>query len=216
MNTPLLLSGSAGTIELFLDHPNGIPQGIALLGHPHPLMGGTAEHKVLITLSKALQERGYLVARPNFRGVGQSSGSHDHGIGETSDMEEILEWMRSEYPGLPLVLGGFSFGAWIAARLQERLQPRNITPVTTILTGTAVGKVDSGRDYHTPHLHGEALIIHGANDDIIRLNAVLDWANEQDRAIVVIPAADHFFNRKQQVLQQVISHHLDRILIHCR
>jgi alpha/beta superfamily hydrolase len=48
----------------------------------------------------------------NFRGVGQSAGTHDAGIGETDDMALLLAHMRARYPALPLALAGFSFGTF--------------------------------------------------------------------------------------------------------
>ncbi|MCY0966647.1 alpha/beta hydrolase [Parathalassolituus penaei] len=212
MNSTLLLSGAAGNIEVWLDAPAESPRGIALIGHPHPLMGGNANHKVPVTIARVLQSMGYLVARPNFRGVGQSSGSHDHGNGETDDMMEVLRWLRSEYPNLPLVLAGFSFGTWVVTRVQERLHAQGIEVQTIMLTGTAVGEVDSGRIYNTPHPQGSTLIVHGEKDEIVPLNSVFDWAADQDRPVVVIAGADHFFNRKLHILKRIVTDHMTLVL----
>jgi len=67
----LLVDGPGGKIEVFVEeHDN--PQGIALIAHPHPLFGGTADNKVVTTLARAFRERGCITMRPNFRGVGGS------------------------------------------------------------------------------------------------------------------------------------------------
>ena len=76
------LIGAAGQIECKLDLPaSNPPQGIALIAHPHPLYGGSMDNKVIQTLARAFIALGYVCARMNFRGVGHSAGSHDHGIG---------------------------------------------------------------------------------------------------------------------------------------
>src|SRR4051812_30286612 len=81
----LSLAGAAGAIELVVDVPAGTPRGVAIVAHPHPLYGGTLDNKVAQTLARAFKELGYVAMRPNFRGVGQSEGTHDHGAGETDD-----------------------------------------------------------------------------------------------------------------------------------
>ncbi|MBX6393919.1 MAG: alpha/beta hydrolase, partial [Burkholderiales bacterium] len=48
----LQMRGAAGAIEVLVDAPAGAPRGLALIAHPHPLYGGTAENKVVQTLAK--------------------------------------------------------------------------------------------------------------------------------------------------------------------
>lgn len=81
-----LLEGAAGPMEVFIDSPQDQPRGIAIVAHPQPLLGGHAMHKVPHLLARALCGAGWLVARPNFRGVGRSAGTHDAGLGETQDL----------------------------------------------------------------------------------------------------------------------------------
>jgi alpha/beta superfamily hydrolase len=80
-----LIAGLVGNIEIAIDTPNGEAIGLALVAHPHPLFGGTMDNKVAQTLARTLTELGYIAVRPNFRGVGQTSGEHDHGVAETQD-----------------------------------------------------------------------------------------------------------------------------------
>src|SRR6185436_7531261 len=70
--------------------------------------------KVLFRAAKTLQRFGVAVLRFNFRGVGRSEGIHDDGRGEQDDVRAALSEMQRRFPGLPLVLGGFSFGAAMA------------------------------------------------------------------------------------------------------
>ena len=52
--------------------------------------------------------------RFNFRGVGTSTGSFDQGVGEKDDVLASLDWLEERHAGLPLVVGGFSFGSMVA------------------------------------------------------------------------------------------------------
>ena len=86
-----LIDGPVGRIELALDWQlAGPPTGVACIGHPHPLYGGTMENKVAATMARTFASLGWLAIRFNFRGVGESEGSHDHGQGETSDFLHVL------------------------------------------------------------------------------------------------------------------------------
>ena len=82
----LLLDGPVGAMELRIDAPAEPARGIAIVAHPHPLLGGSAMHKVPHLLAGALRDASWLAVRPNFRGVGASQGSHDEGNGEMQDM----------------------------------------------------------------------------------------------------------------------------------
>ncbi|MFN3884918.1 MAG: alpha/beta hydrolase, partial [Rhodocyclaceae bacterium] len=89
----VFLDGPAGSIEVFVDTRDE-PQGIALIAHPHPLYGGTAENKVVTTLARTFRELGCVALRPNFRGVGASEGAHDQGSGETDDLLVVHSYAR--------------------------------------------------------------------------------------------------------------------------
>ena len=106
----VFVDGSAGTIEAIVEDP-GTPRGIAIVCHPHPLFGGSNSNKVTQTLARTFARLGYLAVRPNFRGVGGSGGTHDHGHGESADMLSVLAAIRRRYGDLPVALAGFSFGA---------------------------------------------------------------------------------------------------------
>ncbi len=184
------LAGGAGQMEGLLDWPAGTPRGIALVAHPHPLYGGTMDNKVAQTLARTFVALGYVAARINFRGVGASQGVHDHGQGETDDMELLYRHMRERFPGLPVALSGFSFGTFVQSKLQERLSAAGTPAERLVLVGTAAGK------WQIADVPADTILIHGEHDDTITLQAVLDWARPQDIPVIVIPGADHFFHRK--------------------
>ncbi len=193
------IDGAAGTLECKLDLPaEAAPRGIALVAHPHPLYGGTMDNKVAQTLARAFVALGYASTRMNFRGVGNSAGTHDAGLGETDDMALLLAHMQAELPELPVALAGFSFGTFVQAQLQQRLIAQGQPAERLALVGTAAGK------WAVPAVPANTILIHGEEDDTIPLKDVFDWARPLDLPVMVIPGADHFFHRKLHHIKQLI------------
>lgn len=194
--------GVVGQLECALDLPDAAlfsaPRGLALVAHPHPLFGGTMDNKIAQTLARAFVTLGYVAVRMNFRGVGKSEGVHDNGVGETDDMALLLAQMRTRYPDLPLALGGFSFGTFVQAQLQQKLIAQGTPAERLALIGTAAGK------WPMPDVPANTILIHGELDDTIPLQAVFDWARPQDIPVIVIPGADHFFHRKLQHIKNYV------------
>ncbi len=205
----LLVDGPGGHIELALDWPANMPHGIAFIGHPHPLFGGTLDNKVVATIARTFAGLGWLTVRLNFRGVGRSVGMHDEGSGETDDFLHLIDAVPAlpavtpRLPGpLPIALAGFSFGTFVAAKAAHTLAASNRAIKYVVLIGAAAGK------WPMPAVAREALVIHGELDETIPLASVLDWARPQDLPIVVIPGADHFFHRRLGLLKRLISAHI--------
>lgn len=207
----VLLRGPVGNIEALIDTPATV-KGIALVCHPHPLFGGANTNKVAHTLARAYRDLGFAVIRPNFRGVGQSDGEHDHGDGETADMLSVISWAESRWGALPLALGGFSFGGYVQVRVARHLAEGIAPPRQLVLVGMAAGETTgSGRSYDTPALPKNipALLIHGEHDDTVALANVLDWARPQEQPVIVIPGADHFFHGKLHLIRELIARNVD-------
>ncbi|MFZ6752002.1 alpha/beta hydrolase [Undibacterium sp. Dicai25W] len=198
-----LITGVAGSLQCALDLPDpetqGLPKGLALVAHPHPLYGGTMDNKVAQTLARTFTGLGYAAVRMNFRGVGESAGTHDAGIGETDDMALLLQHMRERFPGLPVALAGFSFGTFVQASLQQRLIAENNAAQRLVLVGAAAGK------WAMPDIPADTILVHGELDDTIPLSAVLDWLRPQDIPVTVIPGADHFFHRRLHHIKQLVT-----------
>ena len=118
------LEGPAGRIECL---HKGLPDdrepgAAAVVCHPHPLFGGTMHNKVVHAAASAIVAAGIPVLRFNFRGAGLSEGKHDGGHGEQEDTAIVLDHLAALYPGLPLLLVGYSFGAWVGMRAGIRDQ----------------------------------------------------------------------------------------------
>jgi uncharacterized protein len=201
----VFLAGPAGRIEVFVE-PAEAPAGIALIAHPHPLFGGTAENKVVTTLAKALRELGCATLRPNFRGIGGSDGVYDRGIGETEDLLAVHAYGRQRFGAdLPFYLAGFSFGAYVVARLAVRLQQAGDPAARLVLVGTAAGYVAGDRQYETGAVAPDTIVIHGSEDETVPLANVFKWAEPLELPVTVIPGADHFFHRRLHLIRRIIQ-----------
>jgi len=203
-----LLDGPVGPMEVVLDIPKGGLQGIAIVAHPQPLLGGSAMHKVPHLLARGLCDAGWWVARPNFRGVGRSAGTHDAGLGETDDLLALCETLRGAHPGQRLLLVGFSFGAFVQARVSRVLADRATPAWRTCLAGMPFGEVEGGRRYDTPDGLPDALVVHGEHDERVPLQSVLDWARPRAQPVVVVPGADHFFTGRLPLLRALVLSHV--------
>jgi hypothetical protein len=195
--------GAAGAIDIAVDRPAGSSEGIALIAHPHPLYGGTRDNKVVQTLARAFVALGYQSWRPDFRGVGESAGLHDEGRGETDDLVDVARAARAAAAaegatGLPLVLAGFSFGAFVQAQVARRLAEAGEPAARLVLVGPAVSRFPLGE------VPPDTLVIHGETDDVVPLASVLDWARPQTLPIVVLPGTDHFFHRRLPLLKRLV------------
>jgi hypothetical protein len=202
----VLLDGPDGKLEVFVE-PNahdGPLTGIALIAHPHPLFGGTADNKVVTTLAKAFRELGCATLRPHFRGVGGSEGTHDHGVAETDDLLAVHGYARERFGALPVYLAGFSFGAYVVTRLAKRLAAEGDPATRLVLVGTASGFVEGARTYETEAVAPDTVVIHGADDTTVPLANVLAWAEPLELPVTVIPGADHFFHRKLHIIRSII------------
>ena len=202
----LLVDGPVGKIEVLVDRPDDMAGGLVLVGHPHPLFGGTVDNKVAATLARAFVASGWIAVRPNFRGVGASDGLHDNGVGERDDFLHLLAqrsaWLADAPSGLPLALAGFSFGSFVAASTAQQLARQRVAVRHLVLVGAAAGK------WPMPDVAAGTLVIHGERDQTIPLAAVFDWARPQELPVIVFPGADHFFHRRLTQVKQVVLQHL--------
>ena len=204
-----LIDGPAGKLQLLIDRPGMPPQGIALISHPQPLLGGSPKHRVPLVLSRKLCGAGWLTVRPSFRGVDGSEGEYAEGIGEAQDMLAVIAHLRSEYPQLPLALVGFSFGAYVFARVASELSP----PADAIaLMGLPVGTVPGGRDYEAQELPADCLLLHGEADEMAPLANLLDWARPAQREVWLYAGADHFFKGCLERAVERVLEHLSRAI----
>jgi len=157
--------------------------------------------KVVFRAAKAAQAQGLAAFRFNFRGVGRSEGVHDYGQGEQDDVRAALDEAESRFPGLPIVLGGFSFGSSMALRVGVA-DPRVLA---LFALGFPLDMVEG-----LSFLEGcekTRLFVQGANDQfgsgerIRELAAGLPGPKE----VVVVKESDHFFNGHLDEVQAAVE-----------
>lgn len=199
----LFIPVSHGRLEAILKEPrSGTVRGVALLLHPHPLGGGTMHNKVVFRAGAGLNDAGLVVLRINFRGVGQSTGTHDDGQGEAEDVRAGLEYLAEIYPDQPITLGGFSFGALVGIEVgmaDDRV-------VRLISIGTPVDKYDFS---FLKACSKPILFVHGSRDEFgstAKLQELVNNLNPEARArLEIIEGADHFFEGHLDELKKVIT-----------
>ncbi|HEX6820531.1 MAG TPA: alpha/beta family hydrolase [Candidatus Sulfotelmatobacter sp.] len=205
----LFLNGPAGRLEALLNAGASTATHAAVVCHPHPMFGGTLHNKVVFHTMKALNSFEFPVLRFNFRGTGLSEGEHDYGKGEIEDVQTALDWLDAEYH-LPLIFGGFSFGAAIG------LRPACADPRVDAVIGLGVPVAPVTADNEDPRvytfefLHDCAkpkLFVSGARDQFgprAKLQALADSVPEPKK-LVIIEGADHFFEGRLHELRNAVE-----------
>lgn len=188
--------GPAGHLQCVVDEPAQAPRGVVVLCHPHPQHGGTMDNKVIQTLARAFVQLGYRSVRFNFRGVGESQGEWAQGVGEIDDALAVVQAFRDA--ALPLSIGGFSFGGYVASQVAARLA--DTQPVERlVLVGPATST------FKVAPVPPDTLVIHGEADDVVPLQATLDWARPQALPVVVLPGVGHFFHGQLPRLRSLVT-----------
>lgn len=196
------LQGPAGRLEAILWTPSPAARAplAAVACHPHPLFGGTMHNKVIYQVAKTLDAFGLPVLRFNFRGAGLSLGEHDGGQGEQGDVRAALDFLAVKFPGVPLLVAGFSFGAWVGLRVGCE-DPR----VSHLIgLGLPVNTIDFS---FLSQCKKPKLFVHGSNDEhgaiekVKTLVATVPGGNH----LVVVEGVDHFFAGKLDQLNRAIT-----------
>jgi alpha/beta superfamily hydrolase len=198
------LNGPAGQLEALLNAGSPEASHAALVCHPHPGYGGTLHNKVVFHAMKALNNLGLPVLRFNFRGAGLSHGEHDQGSGEQDDVRIALDWLDQEFH-LPMVFAGFSFGAAVGLRVACP-DPR---VATVVGLGTPVSPIEN-RSYDYDFLQGctkPKLFVSGSRDQFaskVKLEALVASLPEPKK-LVIIEAADHFFEGRLREMREAVE-----------
>ena len=157
-------------------------------------------NKVVYQAAKSLDALGLPVLRFNFRGAGHSAGKHDRGAGEQDDVRTALDFLGKQFPGVSLLLSGFSFGAWVGLRVGCE------NSRVTHLIGLGI-PVNSSDFSFLRKCKKPKLFVHGSRDQygaierVKRLVPLLPGENH----LVVVEGADHFFAGKLDQLDAAIT-----------
>lgn len=175
-----------------------------IVSHPHPLYGGDMYNNVVEAVCMAYQEDGYSSLRFNFRGVGQSEGKYNDGIGEQNDVEAVLRYLFS-LGKKDIDLVGYSFGSWVNALGLNRYEGIRrvimISPPVDLLDFSFL-KSDSRIK----------LVISGSKDEIANVGVIEKalplW--NKDAVLKIIEGADHFYWRKTDEVKVIIRDFLEQ------
>ena len=194
------IAGPAGRLEVLLDkRGRGTPPAAVVVGHPHPLHGGTMHTKMVYRSAKALASLGCAVLRLNFRGVGRSEGRFANGVGEIDDLRAAVDFMSSKYPGVPLWTAGMSFGAYVslaAGAADDRV-------------GTLLGLAPPLHLYDFSAVRESAkakYFVQGERDEICPLAAMQKFFESltEPKRLMVVSGANHLFvNRLDEAVDAV-------------
>ena len=157
-------------------------------------------NKVVYRTAKSLDAAGIPVLRFNFRGAGLSAGAHDRGQGEKYDVRAALDFIALKFPGVPLLLVGFSFGAWVGMRVG--CEDARVSHLIGL--GIPVNSTDFSflRRCNKPKL-----FVHGSKDEhgaIGKVKALIPTLPGENR-LVVVEGVDHFFAGKLDQLGGAIN-----------
>lgn len=162
---------------LYLDVADA--RGAVLICHPNPVQGGTMLNKVVSTLQRTARDAGCVTLRFNYRGVGQSAGSHDMGAGEVADAEAAAAWLREKHLGLPLVLMGFSFGGFVATSLAGRLEAAGTRLQHLFMIAPAVMRLAAR--FPLPQRRCPITVVQPDADEVVAPQLVYEWSDSLSR-----------------------------------
>jgi hypothetical protein len=153
---------------------------------------------------KALNSFGFPVLRFNFRGAGLSEGEHAHGEGELDDVRVALDWLEHEYRQ-PILFAGFSFGA--AVGLRAACPDARVHALISL--GTPVAPIDDRR-YDFGFLAAcskPKLFVSGTRDQFAPKSQLepMFASLPEPKKLVLIEAADHFFEGRLRELRESIE-----------
>ncbi len=194
------IPGPAGQLEVWLEYPDQELQGVLLIAHPHPLHGGTMTNKVVHTVARAALSEGWAALRFNFRGVGESEGEHDDGVGEQQDLQVVAEWVAQELPGASLRLAGFSFGARIALLTAATVHAQQLLLIAPpFRLYSDLWPVD--------RVEIPWAVLMGDADEVVPFEDVQQWVEKQQIPpdFEVFTDASHFFHGRLVELREKVA-----------
>lgn len=193
----IIITGPEGALDVLELLPKDSEiRGVAIVFHPDPKGGGTYTNKIVQTIAKVLNQKGYICFCPNLRGVGMSAGEHDFGNGEVEDGLAVYNYIKALYPNFPVIFAGFSFGTAIASNVAYKVGDYE----KLLLIGPAVTRYN----VIVPDKN-KTLVIHGEEDEVIELTFVNKWACENDIPVSIFMQTGHFFHGKLVQLQNYLS-----------
>jgi uncharacterized protein len=177
----------------------GVPAVVVC--HPHPLHGGSMYNSVVLEVCREVEAKGLISLRFNFRGVGNSSGTYDQGVGEQDDLRAAITFLKHEEAVAIYRIGvaGYSFGAGVATRVAAsdgRVKSFVAISLPPRLTDTAA----------LESCTKPKLFVAGGADHIVSVEVITRLVDSlpEPKQLLIAPEADHFwFNGMEQAATAV-------------
>ena len=202
-----LLSGPAGMLEVNTDvpEPDVVRDVTALLCHPLGDDGGTLHNKVNQIMERSFREMGARTVRFNFRGCGSSEGEYDQGAGETDDLLSVYRWVRAARPNDEIWLGGYGFGAYVAARASREIPATHLVIVSPPMDQFAFDDIEVSE--------APLLVITAELDSAVSPENVTAWIEKlpNESRMLVMDDTDETFHRRLMDLRGAIKSGIRRI-----
>jgi alpha/beta superfamily hydrolase len=181
--------------ELLLEGILATPQGdgpfpAVIVCHPHPLYGGSMDNNVVNGLFEALVQASFVSFKFNFRGVGESQGEADQGMGEQTDAAAAISFLSElkEVDGNRIGLAGYSAGAGFA--LPVGSSDARIKALAAV--SPPLDMFDFGFLKGCPK---PKFLISGDKDDLISAEQFLEFCGNlaEPKECQTVEGADHFW-----------------------
>jgi len=188
-------------IEGLVDNAPG--EKAVIVTHPHPLYGGDMSNNVVETVVQAYRQKGYTTFRFNFRGVGQSEGNYDEGIGEQEDVRAGLSYLNGLGKS-SIDLAGYSFGVWVNALGLKSFDHAK----RMIMVSPPVNFIDFSFLGYNAKIQ---LVIAGSEDDIAPPGMIKEMLQAWNPGVHfnIIQGADHFYGGKTDEIKKIIRNFLN-------
>ena len=197
-----------GVINAPLDAPRDA--SAVVVCHPHPQFGGDMNNEVISKIVACLQVKNIVALRFNFRGVGESNGSYDHGKGELDDLKASIRFL-SNYPGVNkrrIGVAGYSFGAGVALYGSPALKSVKafafVSPPATILE-------------HQIKLPKKVplLFVSGSNDASTPANLLTQQLSniQAEAKLEIVNGATHFWSDQEEDAAKIVADFFHQKLI---
>jgi uncharacterized protein len=164
-------------------------RGTAVLLHPHPDFGGNRFHPFIDGLFRRLPEVAVSAFRIDFTSSDPSTAR--------ADVLATIDAACALWPGLPLALVGYSFGAGIAVGINDNRVAGwyLLAPPTEMLSGAVIGADPRSK-----------AIVVSENDQFfppeVTEREVAGWVST---TVTVVPGADHFLGRVDGIVDGAVE-----------
>lgn len=196
----ITISGHSGRLSASLSYGDDQPRAVGVLLNPHPHMGGHIDNPLIRTLATHLVDAPAATLRFDYSGIGASAGARVD-VGESmmafwdtgtapedqrfeADAQAVARWARREL-AIPVVLIGYSFGAFLAHRITDEQIVGRIFICPTLTQHAFTSAVP---------LSCPTTVIFSDNDFATPMNTTRQWiaASQTTTRSLCIPGANHF------------------------